>query len=107
MPAPLLTVGSTCMCSHGGLATPTVPYPRVTASGQPLVALSTPYMVAGCALPPPTAGNGPCVTGQFMVGSVRVLGGGQPLLLQTSTSVCAPTGTPLMVVQAQVRVLAT
>ena len=107
MPGPLLTVGATCLCSHGGQATATAPYPRVMASSQPLVTLSAPYVVAGCAFPPPPAGTGPCVTGQWLVGSTRVLAGGLPLLLQTSTSVCVPTGTPMMVVMTQTRVLAT
>jgi hypothetical protein len=106
MPGPLLTVGSTCLCAHGGQATPTAPYPRVTASGQPLVTLSAPYVVAGCAFPPPPAGTGPCITGQWLVGSTRVLAGGVPLLLQSSTGVCVPTGTPLMVVVTQTRVVA-
>jgi len=41
------------MCSHGGQAQPTVPNPRVTVSGQPTVTVSGPYLVAGCAFPPP------------------------------------------------------
>jgi hypothetical protein len=46
----------------------------------------------------------PCVTAQWVVGATRVFAGGQPVLLQDSQAVCAPTGTPLTVVVTQVRV---
>jgi len=105
MPGFLLHVGATVMCAHAGQATPTAPYPRVLASGQPVVTQPTPYVVAGCALPPPPAANGPCVTAQWLTGSLRVLAGGAPLLLFDSQALCAPTGTPLIVVAAQTRVI--
>jgi hypothetical protein len=38
---------------------------------------------------------------------VRVLAMGQPVLLMDSQSICAPTGTPLVPVVAQPRVIAT
>ena len=107
MPGPLLHLGATVTCSHAGQATPTTPFPRVLVSGQPVVTLASPYVVAGCTLPPPTAANGPCVTGQFISGAVRVLAGGQPVLLIGSPSVCTPTGTPLLTLAAQPRVIGT
>jgi hypothetical protein len=107
MPAPLVHLGATVLCSHAGQATPTSPNPRVLVSGQPTVLLSTPYVVAGCVLPPPSAGNGPCVTAQWVTGSVRLLSTGQPLILQTSQALCAPTANPLIVVATQVRALGT
>jgi hypothetical protein len=85
---------------------PTAPNPSVLVTGQPTVLVSTPYTVAGCAFPPPSAGTGPCVTAQWMTGTVRVTSNGQPLLVQSSTSVCAPTGTPAMPVVMQMRVSA-
>jgi hypothetical protein len=75
-------------------------------SGQPTVAITSPYVVAGCALPPPPAANGPCVTAQFVTAATRVTSNGQPLLLLDSQAVCVPTGTPLMVVMTQTRVTA-
>ncbi len=105
MPGPLLHLGATVLCSHGGQATPTASNPRVLVSGQPVVNLPTPYAVAGCAMPPPTAGNGPCVTGQWLVGTMRVLAGGMPIVLQTSQSICAPTGTPMIPTVVQTRVI--
>ena len=100
--APLVHLGATLLCAHAGQAVPLTPNPRVLLSGQPVSLLSTPYSVAGCTLTPPN--GGPCVTAQFVVGATRVLANGAPVLLQTSTSVCAPTGTPLTVVATQARV---
>jgi hypothetical protein len=101
----MLHVGATVMCAHGGQAQPTAPNPRVLLGGQPAVTQTAPHMVAGCAFVPP-AGNGPCVTGQWITGAVRVLAGGVPVLLQDSQATCVPTGTPLTVVVTQVRVKA-
>lgn len=104
MPGFVLHFGATVLCSHGGQAQPTMVNPRVLVSGQPVVTLTAPYVVAGCALPPPPAANGPCITAQFMTGATRVLAEGVPVLLLDSPAICAPTGTPLLVVQAQPRV---
>lgn len=107
MPGPLLHVGATVLCAHGGQAQPTVPNPRVTVMGMPTVVLSSPYVISGCAFPPPTAGNGPCVSAQFVTGTVRVTSLGQPLLCISSQAVCVPTGTPLIPTVAQTRVVGT
>jgi len=107
MPGPLLHVGATVLCSHGGQAQPTVPNPRVLVSGMPTVTLPNPYMVAGCVLPPPTAGNGPCVVAQWITGATRITSNGQPLLLLDSQAICTPTGTPLVIAATQTRVLGT
>jgi hypothetical protein len=104
MPGFLVHVGAQVLCAHGGQAQPTVPNPRVLVSGQPTVAMTAPYVVAGCALPPPPAANGPCVTAQWLTGSTRIVSNGQPLVLLDSQAICAPTGTPLMIVATQVRV---
>ena len=106
MPGFVLHVGATVLCAHGGQAQPTVPNPRVTVSGQPTVTISGPWVIAGCALPPPPAANGPCVTAQFVTAATRVTSNAQPLLLLDSQAICAPTGTPLSVVATQARVTA-
>ena len=93
------------MCAHAGQATPAAPNPRVTVSGQPTVTLASPYVVAGCPFVPP-GGNGPCVTAQFVTAATRVTSNGQPLLLLDSQAICAPTGTPLLILVTQVRVTA-
>lgn len=106
MPGFVLHVGAQVMCAHAGQATPTVPNPRVTVMGQPTVLQAAPYVVAGCTFPPPTAGNGPCVSAQWITGTTRVFSNGQPLLVQSSQAVCAPTGTPLIIAATQTRVSA-
>ena len=106
MPGFILHAGATVLCAHGGQCQPTAPNPRVLVSGQPVTTLPAPYVVAGCAFPPPPGGNGPCVTAQWVVGSTRVLAGGLPVLLQSSQAVCAPTGTPVNIVLTQTRVSA-
>jgi len=108
MPGFLLHVGATVLCSHGGQAQPTMPNPRVTVSGQPTVTVTAPYVVTGCALPPPPAANGPCVSAQWIPasGTTRVTSNGQPLLVQSSQAICAPTGTPVIITVTQTRVSA-
>lgn len=106
MPGFLVHVGAQVLCSHAGQATPTVPNPRVTVSGQPTVLMTSPYAIAGCTLPPPIAANGPCVTAQWLSGTTRVTSNGQPLLVQSSQAICTPTGTPLLIVATQTRVSA-
>jgi hypothetical protein len=105
VPGPIVQLGATIMCAHAGQATATAPFPRVLLGGQPAVTLATPYVIAGCALTgTPTP---PCVTGQWVAGAVRVLAGGTPVAIQTGTSITTPTGTPMLPLVVQPRVLAT
>jgi hypothetical protein len=106
MPGPILHLGATVLCSHGGQATPTTPSPRVMVMGMPITTIAAPYVVAGCAFVPP-AGNGPCVTAQWLMGAARVTSLGQPVAILTGVAICAPTGTPVIPVSSQTRVLAT
>ena len=103
MPGFLLHLGATVRCSHAGQAQPTAVNPRVLVSGQPTVTIASPYVVAGCAMPSPSAGNGPCVTAQFVSAATRLTSNGQPLLLLDSEAICAPTGTPLLILSTQTR----
>jgi hypothetical protein len=105
MPAPILHLGATVLCTHAGQATPLAPFPRLMLSGQPAVTLASPYAIAGCALT--GTPNPPCATGQWIVGAARVMAGGVPVATMAGSSVCVPTGTPLMPVVAQTRALAT
>lgn len=102
----LVHAGAQVLCAHAGQATPTTPNPRVTVGGQPTALITSPYVVAGCTLPPPPAANGPCVTAQWVSGTTRVSSNGQPLVVQSSQAVCTPTGTPLLIVVTQTRVSA-
>ena len=104
MPGPILHLGATVTCSHGGQATPAAPFSRVLVSGQPVVTQSSPWLIAGCGFVPP-GGNGPCVNGTFITAATRVLAGGVPVVLQDGATTCTPTGTPMLPVQAQTRVI--
>jgi len=104
MPGPLLHVGATVMCSHGGQAMPAAPNPRVLVSGQPTVLMTTPYTIAGCPFNV-SSSPVPCVTGQWVVAALRVTSSGQPLVLMDSQSVCVPNGTPMIPTVAQTRAI--
>jgi hypothetical protein len=99
-------MGATVLCVHGGKAIPTVPSVRVMVSGMPIATIAAPYSIARCGFVPP-AGNGPCVTAQWVVGAMQVLSEGQPVAIMTGMATCVPTGTPLLPVQFQMRVIAT
>jgi hypothetical protein len=103
MPGFLLHLGATVLCAHGGQAQPTTPNPRVTVSGQPTVTMVAPYVVAGCIFN--VAGvPSPCVTAQWVTAATRITSNGQPLLLLDSQAICAPNGTPLLIIVTQPRV---
>jgi hypothetical protein len=100
----LIQQGAIVMCVHGGQAMPVVPNPAVTIEGLPTCLLPDPWLVAGCPGVPPAVPL--CITAQWIVGAARVTSFGQPLLTQTSQAICAPGGTPLLVILTQTRVLA-
>lgn len=104
MPGPILHLGATVLCAHGGQAAPPAPVARVLVSGQPVATIAVPYVIVGCPVVPPAVG--PCATGQWVVGATRVLALGQPVAIQTGVAACVPTGTPLLPVVVQPRVTA-
>jgi hypothetical protein len=105
MPGFLLHAGATVLCSHAGQATPVVPNPRVLVSGQPTALLPDPWLIAGCPGIPPAIPT--CVSGQWIIGSTRVLSNGMPLVIAGGTGIGVPPGTPLLPVVMQTRVNAT
>ena len=100
----LLHQGAVVMCAHGGQAMPTVPNPRVLVMGMPTATIAGPWVVAGCPLVPPPLP--PCVTAQWVLGTLRVTSLGQPLTVQSGTAVSVPNATPLLPVSMQTRVAA-
>lgn len=108
MPGELLHENAVVQCVHApGLAKPTQTDLRVKVSGQKIVTQPAPYTISGCSLPPPTAGNGPCVSATWTSAATRVKASGQPVLLKDSQAVCAPTGTGLNIISTQTRVKGT
>ncbi len=106
MPGPLLTTGSVITCAHAGMAQATAPNPRVMAVGMPIVTMTAPHAIAGCVFNISGAPS-PCVTATWIVGAVRVMASGMPVLIQTSQAVCAPNGTPVIISVTQPRVIGT
>lgn len=104
MPGYLLHQSAQVKCSHAGLATPMSVVPNVLVMNQPIVTRADQYTVAGCTLPTPPAANGPCATATWLSSATRVSSYGVPVLLQDSQSVCAPSGTPLLILGTQTRV---
>src|ERR1044072_3054264 len=100
MPGFILHQGAQVQCSHAGTAQPTAVSPKVTVGGQPIVVATAQYSIAGCTmLPPrPATGTGRWVTATFVPppAAPRVTSNGPPVLLNTSQSICVPTGTPLI-----------
>jgi uncharacterized Zn-binding protein involved in type VI secretion len=106
MAGQVLHQGATVTCSHGGQATPSEVSSRVMVAGLPIATIAAPYTIAGCPFAP-TGGNGPCVSGQWKTGALRVTSEENALAITTGTSTCVPTGTPLLPLDAQTRVIAT
>jgi hypothetical protein len=105
MPGDLLTSGSDVRCGHLAPAGPGATVDRVRMAGEPAVLATTPYTVRSC--PNPAASGGPCATGSWTTGTLRVTSGGQPLALQDTPGLCLPTNVPLTAVRTQARVRAT
>jgi uncharacterized Zn-binding protein involved in type VI secretion len=92
------------MCAHSGQAQPTSPVPNVLVNGFPIVTQAGPYVVAGC--PFNVSGSPvPCLTAQWVKAATKVFSFGVPVVLLDSQAVCAPNGTPLMIVNTQTRVI--
>ena len=104
MPGFLLHQNAAVTCSHLGKATPAAVIPNVLVMGQPIVVSTAQWAVVGCTFPPPPAANGPCVTAMFITSALRITSYGMPVLLQDGLSICAPTGTPLIITATQTRV---
>ena len=104
MPGFLVHLGATVQCAHFAPAQPTQPNPRVLVMGQPTVTMATPYAITGCLFNVSGAPS-PCVTAQWTRAATRVFSNAQPLVLLDSQAVCAPNGTPLLILATQTRVL--
>jgi hypothetical protein len=102
--AMLVHEGATVVCAHQGQAQPATTDPKVKVGGQAVVVQSSSYTISGCSQPPPPNGNGPCATAQWLSAATKVQVGGVPVVLSSSNSLCAPTGTPLQVQTTQQKV---
>ena len=106
MGSPLLHVGATAMCPHGGQVSTIPSSPRVVAGGQPVATMGDTFLVAGCAFTVPPGKPQPCVKVQWLVPATRVRVGGQFAILQSSSGLCQsaeqiPGGPPSVTVVQQ------
>ena len=111
MPGTLVQVGASGMCPHGGQLSIVSTNTRVTAGGSPVATVADTFLIAGCAFTIPPSKPQPCMKVQWLVPAARVLVGGQPVILQTSTGLCQsadqiPQGPPTITV-TQLRVQGT
>jgi uncharacterized Zn-binding protein involved in type VI secretion len=96
------------MCPHAGQVNIVSTNTRVKADGQPLATMGDQFVVAGCAFTVPPGKPQPCVKVQWLAPATRVLIGGQPAILQSSSGLCQsaeqiPQGPPNVAV-TQMRV---
>jgi hypothetical protein len=88
MPGPLFHVGAQAICPHAGQVMTMSSNVRVKVSGQPVATLADQYLVGGCAFTVPPTKPQPCLKVQWLAPAARVLVGGQPAILQTSSALC-------------------
>ena len=99
----ILTTTSTVMCPHGGQAVLFSSQPDALIAGAPALVMSDLHPIVGCAFAP--VAPLPCLTIQWLTGSLQAQVRGVPMLLQNSVGLClnaaqVPQGTAI-VVQAQ------
>ena len=95
------------LCSHGGQAMPTVPSPR--GAGVRHAGRHHRRAVRGRRMRLRAAGRQRALRHRAVDRRARCrsLSQGQPVAIMTGISICVPTGTPLLPVSAQTRVIAT
>jgi hypothetical protein len=111
MPAPLVQLGATVICPHGGQITDIPSNTRVLAGGTPLASAADTFLVAGCAFVNPAPAPSPCLRVQWLTTATRVTIGGSAAILQTSSGLClnpasVPQGSPV-IAATQARVMGT
>jgi hypothetical protein len=111
MPGPVVQLGATIICPHGGQVTAVPSNAKVLVGGAPALVLTDLCTVAGCVFvvgPKPQ----PCVTARWLSGASKVLVFGKPVLVQQPANGLAfsaeqaPQGPPT-VLSCQIRVVAT
>lgn len=87
MPAPVLQVGCTIQCPHGGMVTAVATNTRTKTDGAFALLSSDTFTVAGCPFVVGTKPQ-PCVTVQWTGEARSFQVDGTPVLLQTSFGLC-------------------
>jgi hypothetical protein len=100
----ILTNTSIITCMHGGIVNhiPTVQTDYRVNGSLPML-MSDVYTIAGCSF-----GNGPCISVEWVLGSMNLIIKGIPALTHTSIGLCRSSGgaaLPALVVSFQTDVL--
>ena len=108
MPGPLLHVGASLNCPHGGLVNGVPSAPKVLLSNQPALTASDQWPIAGCVFTIPPGKPQPCVKVVWLMPATKVLLSNQPAVLALSSALCqsaeqAPQGPPI-VISSQLKV---
>jgi hypothetical protein len=108
--APILDMGCTIQCPHGGTVTVVTTNTKVKVGGNFAILKSDVMTVAGCAFTLPGPKPSPCLTVEWSAEAQKVKVDGTAVLLQTSVGLCkspdgAPQG-PALVTGAQTKVMA-
>lgn len=85
MADPMINVGGTIQCAHGGRGTTVPAGARVRFEGQAALTAADPCVVTGC--PVASAPPGPCVRVQWIAPVARVRVEGKPALTRGSLGV--------------------
>jgi hypothetical protein len=102
MPGLILDLGTQITCPHGGRASAITDNTRTLLDGMPALLVTDSFPIADCPFDGP-AGDGaaprPCTSAIWTAPAARVLVGGRPVLVSTSTGQClsaghAPRGAP-------------
>jgi hypothetical protein len=87
MGVPILDMGCTITCPHGGQATVVPSNTQVRVGGNLALLVSDTMIIAGCSFIVGTAPM-PCLTIQWTVPATRNTVNGTPVLLQSSVGLC-------------------
>jgi len=104
MSGPILDLGATIACPHGGQASPVTDNTRVLVDGRPALLVSDRFPIVGCPFEAPIPDGTrprPCIQAMWSAPAVRVLVNGRPVLVSTSTGQCLsaehiPQGPPTL-----------
>lgn len=101
---PLLTSASTVMCPHAGMAQLLPSQSEAILRGAPVLLQSERHPIVGCVFAPGGVPS-PCISIQWLTGTLQSQLRSTPMLLQSSVGLClnalqVPQGTA-MVVQTQ------
>lgn len=88
MPGFLFHAGATATCPHGGQVSIISNNTHVLVNSQPVAILGDTYSITGCAFTVPPNKPQPCASVQWLMPASRVMVGGKPVILQTSTGIC-------------------